>query len=118
VKLRLYFDEDSLRHALVVALRARGIDVMTALEAGRGGRSDEDHLEYATSQGRVLYTFNIADFYQLHTDWLNGARSHAGLILCQQQQYSIGEQLRRLLNLIAARSAEDMIDRAEFLSTW
>lgn len=31
--IRLYLDEDSMRQALVQALRARGVDVMTALEA-------------------------------------------------------------------------------------
>ena len=34
MKLRLYFDEDSMHHGLVRALRARGVDVVTALEAG------------------------------------------------------------------------------------
>ena len=32
VTIRLYFDEDSMRNALMNALRARGIDVTTALE--------------------------------------------------------------------------------------
>lgn len=118
MNLLLYLDEDSMDHALVLALRARGVDVLTTQEAGMLARLDEENLEFASSQGRVLYSYNVADFYRLHTAWLTGGRSHAGLILGQQQQYSIGEQLRRLLKLIAARSAEDMVDRAEFLSAW
>ena len=31
---------------------------------------------------------------------------------------SVGEQMRRLLRLIAARSAEDMRNHIEFLSAW
>jgi hypothetical protein len=116
--LCLYLDEDSMDEALVLALRARGVDVLTTMEAGMLARLDEDNLDFATSQGRVLYSYNVAHFYHIHTAWLTGGRSHAGLILCQQQQYSVGEQLRRLLKLIAARSAEDMIDRVEFLSSW
>jgi hypothetical protein len=116
--LRLYFDEDTMRHALVAPLRARGIDVVTTLEAGMIERSDEENLEFASSQGRVLYSYNIAHFYRLHTGWLNDGRTHAGLILCQQLQYSVGEQLRRLLKLVSARSAEEMTDRVEFLSAW
>ena len=115
---RLYFDEDTMRHALVVALRARGVDALTTLEAGMIERSDEENLEFATSQGCVLYSFNVAHFYRLHTAWLVGGRSHAGLILCQQQQYSIGEQMRRLLKIVAARSAEQMVNQVEFLSAW
>ncbi len=40
MKIHLYFDEDSMRHALVQALRARGVDVLTALEAGMMERKD------------------------------------------------------------------------------
>jgi hypothetical protein len=116
--IRLYFDEDSMDHELVVALRGRGVDVLTTLEAGMLSRSDEEHLEFATAQSRVLYSFNIADFCRLHSAWLSRGRSHAGLILGQQQQLTIGEQMRRLLKLVASRSAEEMIDRAEFLSSW
>ena len=65
--IRLYFDEDSIRHALIHALRARGIDVQTASDAGMIERADEEYLEFATAQGRVLCSFNVADFYQLHT---------------------------------------------------
>jgi hypothetical protein len=39
-------------------------------------------------------------------------------VLCRQQQFSIGEKLRRLLALMAAVSADEMIDRVEFLSDW
>jgi queuine/archaeosine tRNA-ribosyltransferase len=52
VTIRLYFDEDSMPRALVNALRARGIDVLTAFEAQRVERSDEDHLNFAMAQGR------------------------------------------------------------------
>jgi hypothetical protein len=118
MKIRLYVDEDSMRHALVEALRARGVDVLTALEAGMIKRKDEEHLEYATVQGRVLYTFNVGDFYRLHTAFLKQGKSHAGIILARQQRYPVGEQMRRLLKLIAAKSAEEMKNRVEFLSAW
>lgn len=110
-------DEDSNRRGLVQALRARGFDVLTTLEAGLGGRPDEESREYAASQGYVLYTCNVGDFFELHAAWLRAGRSHAGLILCRQQ-YSIGEQWRRLLKLIAACSAEEMTNQVEFLSAW
>ena len=116
--IHLYFDEDSMRHALVEALRARGVDVLTALEAGMIERADEEHLSYATAQGRVLCSFNVEDFYRLHTTYLAEGRSHAGIILARQQRYSVGEQMRRLLKLIAAKSAGEMKNGVEFLSAW
>jgi hypothetical protein len=118
VKLRLYFDEDSMTHALIQALQARGVDVISPLDTGMLGRADEEHLEFAAAEGRVLYTYNVADFNQLHASWLQAGRSHAGLILAQQQQYSVGEQLRRLLKIVATRADEEMVDWVEFLSAW
>lgn len=107
-----------MRHALVRALRARGIDVITALDVSMIGRADEEHLDYATAQGRVLYSFNAGDYYRLHTAFLAQGKSHAGIILARQQRYSVGEQMRRLLKLIGARSAEEMTKQVEFVSAW
>src|SRR5205823_4974979 len=28
-----------------------------------------------------LYTFNVSDFYRLHTQWVNAGRVHAGILL-------------------------------------
>lgn len=116
--IRLYLDEDSVRSALVRALRARRVDVLTALEAAMIERSDEEHLEYAAKEGRVLYSFNVKDFYRLHQEYLACGKSHAGIILARQQHYSVGEQTRRLLKLIATRSAEEMRNQVEFLGAW
>ena len=103
---------------LVQALHARGADVMTALDAGMIECQDAHHLEYTTAQGRVLYSFSVGDFYRLHTALMAQGESHAGIILAQQQRYSVGDQMRRLLKLIAAKSAEDMKNQVEFLSAW
>jgi len=42
-----------MRRSLVSALRARGVDVITALDAEMIERNDAEHLDYATQQGRV-----------------------------------------------------------------
>lgn len=118
MKIRLYFDEDSMQRSLVRALRARGVDVITALEARMIERGDAEHLDYATQQGRVLCSFNVGDFYRLHTDYVAHDKPHAGIILMRQQHYLVGEQMRRLLKLIASKSAEDMKNWIEFLAAW
>ncbi len=81
-------------------------------------REDAEHLDYATAQGRVLYSFNVADFYLLHTQYLAQGKNHAGIILAHQQRYAIGEQMRRLLRLLATLSPDDMQNHVEFLSAW
>jgi len=82
------------------------------------GREDRDHLATASASGRVLYTFNLADYCVLHQTWISQQRSHAGIIVAQQQRYSVGEELRRLLRLIGSVTAEEMQNRIEFLSAW
>lgn len=58
---RLYFDEDSMDEDLVSALRARGVDVITAFEKGMIGRVDDEHLDFATLQAlaaaSALYSY-------------------------------------------------------------
>jgi hypothetical protein len=103
---------------LVHALRIRGVNVLTALEVGMIERGDKDHLDFATSQSCSLYSFNVRDYQFLHTQYLATDQRHKGIILAQQQRYSIGEQMRRLLRLIAHLPAEEMENRLEFLSRW
>jgi hypothetical protein len=103
---------------LMRALRARGVDVTSALEERMIGIPDEQHLQYATQQGRILYSFNARDYLVLHDRFLATGLSHAGIILGVQTRFSIGEQMRRLLAIIDAKSAEEMRDQVEFLSAW
>jgi hypothetical protein len=49
---------------------------------------------------------------------MTSGKPHSGIIVSPQQRYSIGEQMRRLLRLAAARSAEQMCNSIEFLGHW
>lgn len=118
MKIRLYLEEDSMSRALVRGLRARNVDVVTAFEEGMIERTDEEHLEYAARIERALYSFNVKDFYDLHARHLSEGKEHAGIILTRQRQFTVGEQLRRLLRLIAKVPAEEMNSRVEFLGAW
>ena len=89
-----------------------------ALEQNMIEQSDEAHLDIASAQGRVLYSFNIGDYHHLHTVYLKEGKSHAGIILAPQQRYTVGQQMRRLLKLTATFSAREMQNRLEFLSNW
>ena len=117
-QLSLYLDEDAMRRSLVFGLRARNVDVLTAFEAGMIKRNDEDHLAAASAAGRVLYSFNMADFCILHQSWISEGQFHFGIIVAPQQRYAVGEELRRLMRLVGSVSAEEMRNRVEFLSAW
>jgi hypothetical protein len=116
--MRLYFDEDASEYAVIRNLRARGIDVTSAIEEGRCGFSDPEQLAFATEQGRVICTSNLGDFIPLHTESLSQGKSHTGIILIHQQRFSVGQQILRLLRLMETKSAEEMQNRIEFLSNW
>ena len=103
---------------VVRGLRSRGFDVITAADAGMIRRKDEEHLDLATVQGRALYSFNVADFHEIHTEWTASGRAHAGIVLAQQKRYSTGEQIRRLVRLIGSLTGEAMRNREEFLGRW
>jgi hypothetical protein len=89
-RIRLHFDEDALQHAIVASLRARHIDVVTPLDCGMVGKSDEEHLQRASTEGRVLYSFNVKDYTLLHQQWTAKGLEHSGIVLAFQQRYSIG----------------------------
>jgi hypothetical protein len=48
MQIKLYLDEDAMDADLANALRLRGVDVLTALEAGMIEKPDGDHLKFAT----------------------------------------------------------------------
>jgi hypothetical protein len=117
-QIRLYLDEDALQIALVLALKKSNIDVITVADAARFSFSDEEQLIWATEQRRVVYSFNMGDFQQLHHIFIAKGMEHSGIILVPQQRYSIGEQLRGLLKLISQKSFEDMMNQLVFLSAY
>ncbi|MEC4983469.1 MAG: DUF5615 family PIN-like protein [Oscillatoria sp. PMC 1068.18] len=63
-QIRLYLDEDSGDTILVRSLKNRGIDVLTVVDANTKGYSDEEQLNWAIEQERVLYSCNVRDFYR------------------------------------------------------
>lgn len=78
-------------------------------------KDDIDQLEHAAEEGRAIYTFNVGHFCQLHTEYIAQGKSHAGIIVVYRQRYSIGEQIRRLSNLINTKPAEEMSNHLHFL---
>jgi len=91
--------------------------VLSASEVGMLARSDKQQLVWALEHQRIIYTFNVRDFYRINSDWLQGGKSHAGIIF-GKQEHSIGDQMRGLLRLASIKSAEEMINTVEFLGRW
>jgi hypothetical protein len=111
VSFGLYLVEDSLHRRVARALRPEH-DVVTTLEAGNAGISDEDQLEYCARQRRVIVTANQADFARLRRDWTANGREHAGIIILTDQRAApevIVAKLRRILSLRDARAMRSSV---------
>lgn len=94
------------------------MDVTSSRERDLLECSDEEQLNWASEHQRAIYTYNAADFCRLHSEFLRQGRHHAGIIIGDQQTASIGEEIKRLIRIREARTAEEMKDALEFLSGW
>lgn len=78
--MKLYLDEN-LSPRLAELLRARGLDVTSAHEAGNTQLTDAAQLRYATDQARTIVTGDVADFVALATEMIAANVDHAGIVL-------------------------------------
>lgn len=106
--VRFYTDEHVGR-AVVRGLRQRGADVLTVPEAGLLGASDEQHLERARTESRVLFTQD-EDFLRLHAAGV----AHAGIVYAPQGT-SIRDAIRGLILIHQLLEADEMIGHVEFI---
>jgi hypothetical protein len=113
--IRLYLDEDVHRR-VAAALRLRRFDAISAHEVGRWALSDEEQLNYATAEGRTLFTYNTSHYLRLHLDWLTQGQQHMGIII--SDQLPIGETIRRLLNLLNQVTADEMRNEIRWLQVF
>jgi len=77
-RISFYTDEHVAR-AVIRGLRQRGVDVLTVPETGLLGAPDEEHLERARTEGRVLFTQDEY-FLRLHAAGV----AHAGIAYAPQ----------------------------------
>ena len=107
-----------MRRGLAPALRAAGIDCLTAQEAGNRRWSDPEQLEFAASVSRTIYTQNVRDFRVLHFAWISAGRPHAGIIVLGDQRTPIGVQVRALQRLDRVERDVGLANRFFFLENY
>lgn len=106
--VRFYLDEH-VGHAIARGLRRRGIDVLTLVEAGMLGASDEDHLAFARRQHRVIVTHD-EDFLRLAAEGVD----HAGIVYAPQGR-TIGALVQGLTLIAQVLTAEEMQGHIEYI---
>jgi predicted nuclease of predicted toxin-antitoxin system len=107
--IRYHLDE-SVDPAVAAGLRQRGVDATTAREQGLLGTSDQAQLEFAVESGRLLVTHD-RDFLRMAA----AGTAHRGIAYSPPQALSIGEIVRRLMQLWRDNPAEFVVNRVEYL---
>jgi predicted nuclease of predicted toxin-antitoxin system len=119
LSLLIYLDHN-VDPLLAKDARRAGYDAVAAVEVGNAALADADQLRWATDRGRCIFTHDYDDYPRLAIDWFHAGRDHRGIILCRQPpDISYGEMLRRLLRLLDTLTADEMVNRLEWLdSRW
>jgi len=112
---RLHLDADASQKALQKALLKLGHDVTrTPNEWMSLDAADAVQLLEAAERGRIVFTFNIADFMALaekHPD-------HAGIILAQQRDWPLARQIKALDRLLTEATAVSWRGQIRWLNDW
>jgi hypothetical protein len=104
-----FYTDEHISKAIIRGLRQRGIDVQSVPEAGMKGATDEEHLERARVEGRVIVTYG-PDFLRLSPC----IPDHAGIAYASDKT-----PMRRIIDGLVlihqVLEPADMIGRVEFL---
>jgi len=111
-KIRVYLDED-VHKKVATALRLRGYDVISAHEIKKWGISDREQLEFAISQKRAIFTFNVRDYIILHRQYLKHNKKHYGIII--SRQLTLTETINRLAFLLLRYESEILVNQLVWL---
>ncbi len=107
--IRFHCDEH-IDPAVVSGLRRRGVDVTTAAEAGLLGATDEQHLDYARTQQRMIITKDT-DFLRLNAH----GEIHHGIAYCKQGTRTIGQMLVSLIHIYEDLAPEEVAGRVIYI---
>ena len=108
-RIKFHLDEN-VSNAIAQGLRRRGIDVTTTPEVGLMAASDEEQIEFALKEERVIFTQDD-DFLRLHQRGI----THNGIAYCRQRSRSIGEIIKTLILIWEFIEPEAIKGQVEFI---
>ena len=107
--IRFHLDEH-VHRAIALGLRRRGIDVTTTADAGLIGAPDEDHIEFALRERRVIFTQD-EDFLALAA---RPTSRHWGIIFNKFGTKPIGQTFEFLELFHGCMSEDDTENYVEY----
>lgn len=107
--MRLFLDAHVSAKRVAPPLREQGHDVRAAdEERSLDGEPDEALLELAAAEGRIMVTFDVADFPELVRRWAEAGKEHTGCaIVVGIDHGEIGAILRALDHALSLRPDQD-----------
>ena len=96
--------------AVALGLQRRGIDVVRAQEVNLSDASDEEHLNFAASQERVMVTQDAG-----FIDRIRRGEPNYGVAFCEQGSRSIGAMIAGLALIYQVIERDEMVGRVEYL---
>lgn len=109
-ELRFHIDEN-VPTAVAEQLTLGGVDAISVRNLDHLGDTDLNHLQRATSMGRVLCTHD-RDFLRIASEMTD----HAGIAFAPQYESTIGGWVRALRDLHGIMSAEQVVGQVVYLS--
>lgn len=113
MSVAIYMDVHVPR-AITVALRARGVDALTAQEDQAALWSDSKLLDRATALGRVLFSRD-EDFLVEAAARQKSGRTLPGLVYAHQLRVTIGQCINDLELIAKLSEPDDLLNRVEHL---
>lgn len=112
-RLRIYTDEN-VDVRVAEGLRRLGVDATTVYEEGKTGLNDKSQLQYASTLRAAMFTHD-PDFIDIAREMNRRKEDHYGLIFVEMHRLGLGECIRRLVLCAEVVTAEEMMNRIEFL---
>ncbi len=113
MSLAFYMDEH-VPKPITLALRIRGVDVLTTQEDDRRGTEDAILLDRATQVGRVMFSFD-ADMLRHTTSRLKRGIDFAGLVFAHPARISVGQCVRDIEMIAKAGEPKDLANQIVYL---
>ena len=107
----VYLDED-VDVLVGELLQAKGVDALTARDAGMLQESDDSQLEFAARNRRAIVTHDYVDYLNLHRRYLDMGIPHSGIILANKfpaSPYRTANEVAEMLNNFAADELENQL---------
>ena len=112
-RLKIYTDEN-VDVRVAEGLRRRGVAASTAYDERKIGVTDEDQLAQATALKAVIFTHD-PDLIEIAAESNHRGDDHCGVIFVDMHRLRLGECIRRLALYADVVTAEEMVNRIEFL---